>query len=95
MAKFNLIGRILGSLAQTKRGTESVVKFGRTSDEPTTHLASRASQGTSHRHPRVDWLPRCTDLTDAVGRLTVLPYEAKQASSCMNVDALRTGRSAA
>ena len=95
MAKFNLIGRILGSLAQTKRGTESVVKFGRTSDEPTTLLASRASQGVTHRHPRVDWSPRCADLTDAVGRPTLLPYEPKQASACMNVGALRTGRSAA
>ena len=33
MAKFNLIQRVLGSLAQTTRGTESVVKFGPAVDD--------------------------------------------------------------
>jgi hypothetical protein len=93
MAKINLIQRVFGSLAQvTSRGTESVVKFGRATDEPTRLLASR---WLASRHPRVDRLPRAADPTDSVGLPCVTAYSPKQATPCMNAGALRTGRSAA
>ena len=96
MAKFNLIQRVLGTLAQVAtRGTGNVVKFGRTSDEPTTHLASRTSHGHASRLSRVDWLPRCVDLTDPVGPVSCMGYAPKSAKPHMNEGGLRTGRSAA
>ena len=96
MAKFNLIQRVLGNLAQVAtRGTENVVKFGRTSDEPTTLLASRASHGSASRFSRIDWLPRCVDLTDPVMPPTCMAYSPKSAKPHMNENGLRTGRSAA
>jgi hypothetical protein len=100
MAKFNLIQRVLGSLAQTKRGTESVVKFGPAADEKTTLLASHGLEG---RHPRVVRLPLDADPTDAVGRTWFGTYPLCSAESpsvkpavnaCMNASALRAGRSA-
>ena len=99
MAKFNLIQRVLGTLAQVAtRGTENVVKFGRTSDEPTTLLASGAScasHGSASRFSRIDWLPRCVDLTDPVGPVSCLAYSPKSAKPHMAESGLRTGRSAA
>ncbi len=96
MAKFNLIQRVLGTLAQVAtRGTENVVKFGRATDEPTTHLASCASHGSASRLTRVDWLPRCVDLSDPVRPVSYQAYSPKSAKPHMNEGGLRTGRSAA
>ena len=96
MAKFNLIQAVLGNLALVAtRGTGNVVKFGRTSDEPTTHLASRTSHGQASRLSRADWQPRRVDLTDAVRPVSYQAYSPKAAKPCMNETGLRTGRSAA
>jgi hypothetical protein len=96
MATFNLIQAVLGNLAQVAtRGTGNVVKFGRTSDEPTTHLASRTSHGLASRSTRIDWQPRCVDLTDPVRPVSSCAYSPKAARPCMNENGLRTGRSAA
>ena len=96
MAKFNLIQAVLGNLALVAtRGTGNVVKFGRTSDEPTTLLASGASHGNASRFARIDWLPRCVDQTDPVKLPSCMAYSPKSAKPHMNEGGLRTGRSAA
>ena len=62
---------------------DPALDFETTSDEPTTLLAFCASHGNASRFSRIDWLPRCVDLTDPVGPVSCLAYSPKSAKPHM------------